>query len=143
MSGQNPSRAEGVKERGGTGVQETRGRLVGTAASDGLASSVLHDLVPIDLGASDGQVTTEGLEGGATHGAVGVVESVLEVGLDGVDCLECGLRERGGISHGDGLGLLGVSDELNVTLLVVVHLDLDVALDGALSRSGLELERPG
>jgi len=114
---------------------------VGTG--DALTSSVLHDLVPIDLGASDGQVAAESLESGGTHGAVGVVKSVLEVSLHGVNSLEGGLRECGGISNRDGLGLLGVSHELHVSFLIVVHLDLDVALHGALSTASLEAEGPG
>lgn len=116
-------------------------RLVRT--SDALTSSVLHDLVPIDLGASDGQVATEGLESSGTHGAVGVVERVLEISLYGVNSLECGLSERSSVSNGDGLGLLGVGHELHVSFFVVVHLNLDVALHRALSRSGLEAEGPG
>lgn len=108
-----------------------------------LTSSVLHDLVPIDLGTSDGQVAAKGLESGGTHGAVGVVERVLEVSLDSVDSLEGSLRECGGIGNGDGLSFLGVSHKLHVSFLIVVHLDLDVALNRALSRTRLEAEGPG
>lgn len=114
-----------------------------SSSNDVLASSVLHDLVPIDLGTSDGQLTTKGLEGGGTHSTVGVVEGVLEVSLNSVDGLESGLGERSSVSDRDGLGLLGISDELDVSFFVVVNLDLDVTLQSALARSGLELGNPG
>lgn len=113
------------------------------ATNEALTSSVLHDLVPVDLGAGDGELTAEGLEGGGTHGAVRVLEGVLEVSLNRVDGLEGSLSEGSGISDGDRLGLFGVSDELDVSFFVVVDLDLKVTLQGALARSGLELDGPG
>lgn len=59
-----------------------------------VANLVGADLVPVDLHAGDGEGTTEGLEGGVTHGGVGGVQGGVE-GLLGLDDGLEGIRGGG------------------------------------------------
>jgi len=83
-----------------------------------------EDLVPIYLHAGDGEGTTKGFEGGVTHGGVGGIEGGMEglLGLD--DRLHCIRCCRWWVSSSRLEVLLNGVVELNVTLLVVVDVDL-------------------
>jgi len=100
------------------------------------------DFVPVDLHAGDGEGTTEGLEGGVTHGGVGGVESGVE-GLLGLDDGLHGVgRCCGWVTSGGLKVLLNSVVKLDVTFLIVVHVDLELAIDGGLASRGREGDLP-
>ena len=88
------------------------------------------DEVPVNLLASDGKCTTKSLAGSLTHHVVAGIESLVEVVLDSGDSLHDGSSAGSDITAGlDLSGLDGIGVELDVAILVVVHLQTDATLD--------------
>lgn len=90
---------------------------------------VAADLVPVDLGARDGQSASQRLERRLRHGLIVLRDGVLVLVLRLLDRLHDRLGRLLVVAHGDHLLGLFVAHQLHVAVLVVVYLDFEYTVE--------------
>lgn len=96
------------------------------AARDILSQAVSTNLLPLNLLASDRELSTETLERTLRHANKSLVQFLLVIALEGCDARDDGLGGYRGNGGADWLG--GVQGY--VAVFVVVDVDVDLAGDG-------------
>lgn len=107
------------------------------STGDILSQAIPAYLLPLNLLSRNRELPPQGLEGTLGHLTKSLVQFLLVAALGGRNARDDALR--GGVGYGYADGLRGV--ERDVSVFVVVHVDMDLASDGCGVANGNLVDR--